>query len=81
MPNPAKRGTIYVFSKIRVLLFLKIRHFFRIRNPFAGMRSLNGEYVIAVNSSHYIQIDQPELVTGSIRSVVNASRDDFPSLI
>jgi pimeloyl-ACP methyl ester carboxylesterase len=43
--------------------------------------SPDGKYLVAVNSSHYIQIDQPELVTGAIRSVVNASREEPPVLI
>jgi pimeloyl-ACP methyl ester carboxylesterase len=36
--------------------------------------SPKGRYLIAENSSHYIQIDEPDLVTGSIRSVVRDIR-------
>lgn len=32
--------------------------------------SSKGQYLIAANSSHYIQVDQPELVIAAIRSVV-----------
>ncbi len=37
--------------------------------------SPEGRYLVAVDSGHNIQIDQPEIVTGAIRSVVQAVRD------
>ena len=44
-----------------------------LQKEMAG-ESPNGRYLIAQNSSHYIQIDEPELVTGAIRSVVDEVR-------
>jgi hypothetical protein len=35
-------------------------------------RSSNGKHIIAENSGHYIQFDEPDLVIDSIRQVVNA---------
>lgn len=49
---------------------------FRTLQKEMATESPQGKYLIAVNSSHYIQIDEPDLVTGAIRSVVNASRQD-----
>jgi pimeloyl-ACP methyl ester carboxylesterase len=36
--------------------------------------SRKGEQVIAKNSGHHIQLDEPELVTATIRRVVAAAR-------
>ncbi len=36
--------------------------------------SSRGRYVIASNSHHWVQFDEPELVVETIRGVVNASR-------
>jgi pimeloyl-ACP methyl ester carboxylesterase len=36
--------------------------------------STNGSRVVATASSHYVQIDRPDLVTAAIRKVVDASR-------
>lgn len=47
---------------------------FRTLQKEMAAESPKGSYLTAQNSSHYIQIDEPELMTGSIRSVVNASR-------
>jgi pimeloyl-ACP methyl ester carboxylesterase len=51
---------------------------FRTLQKEMASESLQGKYLIATNSSHYIQIDEPDLVTGAIRSVVNATRQDSP---
>jgi pimeloyl-ACP methyl ester carboxylesterase len=37
--------------------------------------SQNSELVIAKDSTHYIQLDRPELVVDAIRRVVEAARD------
>ena len=51
---------------------------FRTLQKEMAAESLQGKYLIATGSSHYIQIDEPALVTGAIRSVVNATRQDSP---
>jgi hypothetical protein len=51
---------------------------FRTLQKEMAAESLQGKYLIASDSSHYIQIDEPDLVTGAIRSVVNATRQDSP---
>jgi pimeloyl-ACP methyl ester carboxylesterase len=48
---------------------------FRALQKEMATESPKGKYLIAKNSSHYIQIDEPELVTESIRSVVHEIRD------
>ena len=47
---------------------------FRTLQKEMAAESPQGKYFIATDSSHYIQIDEPDLVTGAIRSVVNATR-------
>lgn len=37
-------------------------------------QSSNGQRIIAENSGHYIQLDQPEMVIDAIREVVEAVR-------
>lgn len=51
---------------------------FRTLQKEMAAESLQGKYFIASDSSHYIQIDEPDLVTGAIRSVVNATWQDSP---
>jgi hypothetical protein len=40
-----------------------------------GHLSTQGKQNIAKNSSHYIQIDRPELVIDEVRKVVNSARE------
>lgn len=47
---------------------------FRMLQKEMAAESPNGSYLIAKNSSHYVQIDKPEIVTGAIADVVNAAR-------
>ncbi len=47
---------------------------FRTLQKEMATESPQGMYLIAHNSSHYIQLDEPELVTGSIRTVVDDVR-------
>jgi hypothetical protein len=42
--------------------------------PLATM-SRNGKHVIAARSGHHIQINEPELVTTTIREVLRAARE------
>jgi len=49
---------------------------FRTLQKEMATESPQGKYLIATDSSHYIQIDEPDLVTDAIRSVVNATRQD-----
>ena len=44
-----------------------------LQQELAGLSS-QGEQVIAAQSSHYIQWDQPELVIDAIRTVVEQAR-------
>ena len=51
---------------------------FRTLQKEMAAESPQGKYLIAADSSHYIQLDNPELVTGAISSVVNATRNNSP---
>lgn len=49
---------------------------FRSLQKEMAMESLKGQYLIAKNSSHYIQIDEPDIVTNSIHSVIQDIRNN-----
>jgi pimeloyl-ACP methyl ester carboxylesterase len=47
---------------------------FRILQKEIAQESLNGRYLVAPGTSHYVQLDRPDIVIDAIRSVVNATR-------
>ena len=43
-------------------------------------RSTNITYIVAENSGHWIQLDEPELVVSAVRDMVTRVREGEPSL-
>jgi pimeloyl-ACP methyl ester carboxylesterase len=47
----------------------------RPRRPLPVAATPGARLVVAAESGHYVQLDQPELVVDAIRQVVEAARD------
>jgi pimeloyl-ACP methyl ester carboxylesterase len=47
---------------------------FRTLQQEMARQSTRGSYQVAANTSHYVQLDRPDIVTDAIRSVANESR-------
>jgi len=52
----------------------RVNRIFRTLQKEMAGDTANRTYLVAQNTSHYVQLDRPDIVTDAVRSVVEAAR-------